>query len=47
MLDDAKIQYLRIDGNISMKERTRIINQFQGDPNIDALLMTTGTGAEG
>ena len=47
MLEDAEIQYLRIDGAVSTVERNRIIRQFQENPDMNVLLMTIGTGAVG
>lgn len=47
MLEEAGIQYVRIDGAIPAVERNKIIKHFQEDSNTTLLMMTTGTGAVG
>lgn len=47
MLLQHGIKYFRIDGNVSNIERTTTVQQFQENPEVNVLLMTTGTGAVG
>ncbi|KAM0802320.1 SNF2 family N-terminal domain-containing protein [Usnea florida] len=47
LLENASIQYLRIDGATTTIERNGIIKRFQEHPDSNLLLMTTGTGAVG
>ncbi|KAI8635199.1 hypothetical protein F5Y19DRAFT_469074 [Xylariaceae sp. FL1651] len=46
-LDEAKVDYLRIDGDTLMSKRQRLLDQFDGRSGARILLMTTGTGAFG
>jgi SWI/SNF-related matrix-associated actin-dependent regulator of chromatin subfamily A3 len=41
------IVYSRIDGTVGASERSRIIDDFQHNPETAVLLMTIGTGAVG
>ncbi len=41
------LQYLRLDGKVSVKERTTIADRFNQDPNIKVLLLTTKVGGLG
>lgn len=41
------ISYLRLDGKINPKLRHKIVTQFNGDPSIDVLLLTTRVGGLG
>ncbi|TKA78395.1 hypothetical protein B0A49_02339 [Cryomyces minteri] len=41
------ISYSRIDGKVRLQDRLRIIEEFQENPGMIVLLMTTGTGALG
>ena len=41
------LQYLRLDGKVSVKERITIADRFNQDPNIKVLLLTTKVGGLG
>lgn len=46
-LEEAKIPYLRIDGNCPLLQRQAKLDQFAKKDKIRVLIMTTGTGAFG
>jgi hypothetical protein len=41
------IQYLRVDGSLSLGRRKTVLSEFQVNPEIRVLVMTLGTGAIG
>lgn len=41
------VTYLRLDGGVEANKRQDIVNQFNGDPSIDCLLLTTSVGGLG
>uniref|UniRef100_A0A060TAG3 TATA-binding protein-associated factor mot1 n=1 Tax=Blastobotrys adeninivorans TaxID=409370 RepID=A0A060TAG3_BLAAD len=41
------VSYLRLDGNVEGKRRFDIVQQFNSDPSIDVLLLTTKVGGLG
>ncbi|KAH9212709.1 SNF2 family N-terminal domain-containing protein [Leptodontidium sp. 2 PMI_412] len=43
----AQVKFLRIDGNCTMSQRQKILDDFDVESEIRILLMTTGTGAIG
>lgn len=47
ILSKQSINFVRIDGLTSLKDRRNAFSQFQNDPNVTILLMTLGTGAVG
>lgn len=46
-LDAQKIRFARIDGSLSLSERQKMLADFESEPSISVLIMTTGTGATG
>lgn len=46
-LKSRNIDFVRIDGSHSLVQRKWILENYQKDPSIKILLMTTGTGAIG
>ncbi|KAH8800403.1 SNF2 family N-terminal domain-containing protein [Xylogone sp. PMI_703] len=46
-LTSRKLKFVRIDGSHTIGQRKRILEIYQKDPEIQILLMTTGTGAVG
>ncbi|KAF2230719.1 hypothetical protein EV356DRAFT_453359 [Viridothelium virens] len=46
-LANVGIRFERIDGECPVARRQQILNDFERDPNIRVLIMTTGTGAFG
>ena len=46
LLEDRKINYVRLDGSVPQKKRQALIHQFQNDPDC-MLFMTTNAGATG
>lgn len=46
-LEQSHIPFLRIDGEHAFEYRTRTLQQFETDPTIRVLIMTTGVGALG
>lgn len=40
-------QYVQVDGDVTGKERTDLIDKFKTDPEVQALFMTYKTGSEG
>ena len=47
MLDTANIQYLRLDGSLTAKNRNEVLTKFQSDAASKVLIMTFSTGAVG
>jgi SNF2 family DNA or RNA helicase len=47
LLNEQKVQFVRIDGTVSYAERSKRLSKFQQSSDISALLMTFGTGAVG
>jgi len=41
------VSYLRLDGSVEASRRQDIVNQFNGDPSYDCLLLTTSVGGLG
>lgn len=41
------VTYLRLDGNVPVSQRYSLVNRFNMDPSIDALIMTTQVGGLG
>ncbi|PKI84186.1 Mot1p [Malassezia vespertilionis] len=41
------VSYLRLDGSVSTEKRHGIVQRFNADPSIDALLLTTSVGGLG
>lgn len=41
------VTFLRMDGSVEASRRQDIVNQFNGDPSIDCLLLTTSVGGLG
>lgn len=41
------VTYMRMDGNTDPKKRHAVVQTFNGDPNIDVLLLTTSVGGLG
>ena len=41
------VTYLRLDGSVEASRRQDVVNQFNGDPSIDCLLLTTSVGGLG
>ncbi|XXH04832.1 hypothetical protein Hte_011254 [Hypoxylon texense] len=41
------IKYLRMDGGTAIKDRQNLVDQFNGDPEIDLFLLTTKVGGLG
>ena len=42
-----RIRYARLDGSHSTYQRQQVLDDFDSDPNLRVLIMTTGTGAVG
>lgn len=43
----SHIRYLRLDGSIPASERTQVAEQFNGDPSIQLMILTTRVGGLG
>ena len=46
-LEEAHIEFQRIDGECSLQSRQKTLNEFASNPELRILIMTTGTGAVG
>lgn len=46
-LDDAGITYVRLDGSMSVKARSRVMEQFRTDPSIAVILVSIKAGGQG
>nr|POE85401.1 putative swi/snf-related matrix-associated actin-dependent regulator [Quercus suber] len=46
-LDNADIGYLRLDGTMSIKQRTAVMEQFKTDPNITVMVVSIKAGGQG
>lgn len=46
-LDKSGIKYVRIDGNVSIKNRVRALQNYQRDRCIRVILLSISCGAEG
>ncbi|KAK6950756.1 hypothetical protein Daesc_007281 [Daldinia eschscholtzii] len=47
LFDQTEIQYRRVDGKVNPAKRSMCLTDFKENPQINALLMTIGTGAVG
>jgi SWI/SNF-related matrix-associated actin-dependent regulator of chromatin subfamily A3 len=41
------IRYARIDGSLTLSQRQKMLRDFEKEPSVSILIMTTGTGATG
>nr|POE94423.1 putative swi/snf-related matrix-associated actin-dependent regulator [Quercus suber] len=46
-LDNADIGYLRLDGTMSIKQRTAVMEQFKTDPSITVMVISIKAGGQG
>lgn len=46
-LDQARIGYVRFDGNVPQRSRPSIIERFKKDPTFKVLILTLSCGAVG
>ncbi|EEU43830.1 uncharacterized protein NECHADRAFT_74036 [Fusarium vanettenii 77-13-4] len=46
-LDQARIRYVRFDGNVPQKQRSSVIETFKKDPSVTVFLLTLSCGAVG
>lgn len=46
-MESRNIPFFRIDGTQTISQRKKILDEYQHDPVVKILLMTTGTGAFG
>jgi len=46
-LNNALVNFQRIDGECPTAKREKILDEFTNNPNLRVLIMTTGTGAVG
>jgi SWI/SNF-related matrix-associated actin-dependent regulator of chromatin subfamily A3 len=46
-LSREQIKYARIDGDCTMSQRQKVLDDFDEESDVRILLMTTGTGAVG
>ncbi|KAL2684545.1 hypothetical protein Neosp_005623 [[Neocosmospora] mangrovei] len=46
-LDQARIRYVRFDGNVPQKQRSSVIEKFKKDPSVTVFLLTLSCGAVG
>lgn len=46
-LREAKIGFLRLDGKMSVSQRTRVLDQFKSDPAISVILVSIKAGGQG
>ncbi|TKA24865.1 hypothetical protein B0A50_06594 [Salinomyces thailandicus] len=46
-LEDHNVGFLRLDGSMSIRQRTAVLTQFQTDPNITLLLVSIKAGGQG
>ena len=47
MVKELRMNYLRMDGNTPIRQRSGIVNKFNNDKNIFIILLTTRTGGVG
>eukprot|EP00392_Amoebophrya_sp_AT5.2_P004392 g4400.t1 len=47
LLDGMKLQYLRIDGSVSAKERQNLINEFTKEPRLKVMLLSAKAASVG
>ena len=47
LLEQRRVSFTRIDGDVSYAERSRRLQSFENNPHLSVLLMTFGTGAVG
>ena len=47
LLGPSGISYLRLDGAVAPKERFGLVQQFNSDPTVDVMLLTTAVGGLG
>lgn len=46
-LTQEKTSFLRVDGTYTLSQRQTILDDYEKNPSVRILLMTTGTGAVG
>lgn len=47
VLDPDGVSYLRLDGDVSPARRSEVVQQFNTDPTVDVMLLTTAAGCHG
>jgi SNF2 family DNA or RNA helicase len=47
LFDNDHVRFHRIDGKVSMQDRTELLADFQSDPSLDAMLISTRAGGQG
>lgn len=47
VLDPEGVSYLRLDGDVSPAKRSDVVHQFNTDPTVDVMLLTTAAGCHG
>jgi TATA-binding protein-associated factor len=47
VLDPEGVSYLRLDGDVSPARRSDIVQQFNTDPTVEVMLLTTAAGCHG
>ena len=47
LLDGQEVRYKMIDGSLSLKDRSKVLQDFRSPSGANILLMTLGTGAVG
>lgn len=46
-LDSENMRFTRFDGRLSLQQRKESIDRFRGDPKVNILLISIGSGAVG
>ncbi|KAK5116605.1 hypothetical protein LTR85_009230 [Meristemomyces frigidus] len=46
-LDDNDIGYVRLDGTMSVKQRTAVLDRFKNDPDVTVILVSIKAGGQG